>query len=291
MNKPLVTVIIPTYNRAKTIERSINSVLSQSYSNLELIVVDDGSSDNTKSVVENIDDSRVRYIWQNNSGACAARNNGINNARGENIAFNDSDDTWKPNKLEKQLEVVTKTGADVVFCKLSIPVKNGYKKLQPEGINEGFVNFRKNSVAGIGTQTLLFKKKVLTKFRFDEEIPRFQDLEILINIMNSRNYELYCINESLLDDYKVSRDSISVNSNKLITALEILERKYPDLKNISPALSRDISGYFRFSSKIEIKNKNYFKAVKYEFKAIMYEERKKLLYPWILLRDIVRFLK
>lgn len=64
MNKPLVTVIIPTYNRAKTIERSINSVLSQSYSNLELIVVDDGSSDNTKSVVENIDDSRVRYIWQ-----------------------------------------------------------------------------------------------------------------------------------------------------------------------------------------------------------------------------------
>ena len=129
MNKPLVTVIIPTYNRAKTIERSINSVLSQSYSNLELIVVDDGSSDNTKSVVENIDDSRVRYIWQNNSGACAARNNGINNARGEYIAFNDSDDTWKPNKLEKQLEVVTKTGADVVFCKLSIPVKNGYKKL------------------------------------------------------------------------------------------------------------------------------------------------------------------
>ena len=76
--------------------------------------------------------------------------------------------------------MVTKTGADVVFCKLSIPVKNGYKKLQPEGINEGFVNFRKNSVAGIGTQTLLFKKKVLTKFRFDEEIPRFQDLEILM---------------------------------------------------------------------------------------------------------------
>lgn len=290
MNKLLVTVIIPTYNRAKTIERSINSVLSQSYSNLELIVVDDGSSDNTKSVVENIDDSRVRYIWQNNSGACAARNNGINNARGEYIAFNDSDDTWKPNKLEKQLEVVTKTGADVVFCKLSIPVKNGYKKFQPEGINEGFVNFRKNSVAGIGTQTLFFKKEVLTEFKFDEKIPRFQDLEILINIMNSGKYSLYCINESLLDDYEMSEDSISINPTKLITALEILEKKYPNLRDMSPALSRDISGYFRFSSKVEVKKKKYFKAMKYEFKAITYEEKNKILYPWILLRDVLRFL-
>lgn len=89
---------------------------------------------------------------------------------------------------------------------------------------------------------------MLTKFRFDEEIPRFQDLEILINIMNSRNYELYCINESLLDDYKVSRDSISVNSNKLITALEILERKYPDLKIYHlhyPGIYQDILDFHR----------------------------------------------
>ena len=90
--KNLVSVIIPTYNRAHLIKRSAMSVLNQTYSNLELIIVDDGSTDNTEEVVKSIDDNRVIYIKQPNQGACAARNNGIDHAKGEFIAFQDSDD-------------------------------------------------------------------------------------------------------------------------------------------------------------------------------------------------------
>ena len=100
-----VSVIIPTYNRSDFCKKAVDSVLSQSYRNIEVIVVDDGSSDNTREVISGLDD-RVRYIWQKNAGVVAARNHGMELARGEFIAFLDSDDTWLPWKLEAQLEVL-----------------------------------------------------------------------------------------------------------------------------------------------------------------------------------------
>ncbi len=102
--KPLISVVIPTYNRADLIGQTINSVLKQSYTNLEIIVVDDSSTDNTKTVVEGINDARIRYfLHSTNQGGAAARNTGIKAAEGEYIAFLDSDDVWVNNKLELQL--------------------------------------------------------------------------------------------------------------------------------------------------------------------------------------------
>lgn len=98
-----VSVIIPTYNRAHLIGASIKSVLDQSYTNLELIVVDDGSEDNTKEVVSELSDSRLRYIWQPNRGRSNARNHALSLARGRYIAFLDSDDLFLPDKLERQV--------------------------------------------------------------------------------------------------------------------------------------------------------------------------------------------
>ena len=99
-----VSVIIPTYNRAKLIKRSILSVLNQTYQNFEIIVVDDGSADDTKSVVESFNNPKIRYIRHDiNKGQSAARNTGIKNAKGKYIAFQDSDDEWLPEKLEKQM--------------------------------------------------------------------------------------------------------------------------------------------------------------------------------------------
>ena len=103
-NKPLVSVIIPTYNRGRLILDSINSVLNQTYKNIELIVVDDCSTDNTEEILKSINDSRIKYVkLEKNSGACIARNKGIELSTGEFIAFNDSDDLWITTKLEKQL--------------------------------------------------------------------------------------------------------------------------------------------------------------------------------------------
>lgn len=101
----MVSVIIPTYNRAKECRISVESVLSQSHGNVEVIVVDDGSSDNTKDTICGLDD-RVKYIWQANAGVSAARNTGLDAATGEYVAFLDSDDAWLPWKLEAQLSVL-----------------------------------------------------------------------------------------------------------------------------------------------------------------------------------------
>lgn len=104
---PKVSVIIPAFNCEKYIGQTIESVLSQTYRDFELIVVDDGSTDNTKEVVKDyLRDKRIKYIYQNNSGISAARNNGFAKSYGEYIAFLDSDDLWYPNKLEEQVRLL-----------------------------------------------------------------------------------------------------------------------------------------------------------------------------------------
>ncbi|MGA2668941.1 MAG: glycosyltransferase [Ignavibacteria bacterium] len=100
---PKIAVIIPTYNRAQIITESIVSVLHQTFKDFELIVVDDGSTDNTKEVVANINDHRIRYIYQNNHGASAARNAGIKASTSEYVAFLDSDDFYVDNAVEKAI--------------------------------------------------------------------------------------------------------------------------------------------------------------------------------------------
>lgn len=102
----LVSVVIPTYNRSAICKVAVESVLSQTYGNLEVIVVDDGSGDDTREVMEGIPDGRVRYHRQENAGVSAARNTGMALARGEYIGLLDSDDAWLPWKLDAQIQVL-----------------------------------------------------------------------------------------------------------------------------------------------------------------------------------------
>ena len=111
----LVSVIIPTYNRAGTIERTINSVLAQSWSPLEVIVVDDGSTDETTQLLAKYG-NKMRVIRQSNQGASAARNTGIKAAVGEIISFLDSDDSWLPEKTERQVRLLQRTESSGVKC-------------------------------------------------------------------------------------------------------------------------------------------------------------------------------
>ena len=115
-----VSVIIPTYNRAHLIGRALQSVLDQTVCDLEVIVVDDASTDGTQEVVQSFRDPRIIFLRQSeNSGASAARNAGMKEAKGEYIAFLDSDDEWMPQKLEKQLQVFKQRSLDelgIVTC-------------------------------------------------------------------------------------------------------------------------------------------------------------------------------
>lgn len=235
----MISVIIPTYNRADKIVDSVKSVLNQTYNNFELLVIDDGSTDNTAEVVHAIDDERIHYCRIKNSGACAARNYGISLARGEYIAFHDSDDIWIYNKLEKQMSIMEKYNPDIVFCKLNKIDDNSIIQVIPQQIKSGFV-YPIFDLFGIGTQTLLAKREVFLNERFDESLPRWQEFELLIRCIN--RYSLYCIDEGLVN-YYIGDDSISNNPLKLIRACEIILNKHPSFPKKYPIMAEFISGY------------------------------------------------
>lgn len=115
MSSNIISVIIPTYNRAETVDRSIASVLGQSYQPIEVIVVDDGSTDHTTEVLSSYGD-RIRVIRQENRGPSAARNTGVAACIGKIVAFLDSDDTWEVGKLERQVRLLERGGKEVVCC-------------------------------------------------------------------------------------------------------------------------------------------------------------------------------
>jgi glycosyltransferase involved in cell wall biosynthesis len=132
-NNPLVSVIIPTYNRAPLLGRCINSVLAQTYREFELLIIDDHSTDNTEEIVHSFNDPRIRYIKQTkNGGVSAARNAGISTAKGDFIAFNDDDDEWLPNKLERQIQIFQQSKMEklgLVFCGMTRISLDGREEL------------------------------------------------------------------------------------------------------------------------------------------------------------------
>lgn len=221
----MVSVIIPAYNRENTIERAVMSVLNQTYKDLELIVVDDCSKDNTVEVLKSIKDDRLKIIeLEKNSGACVARNVGIENAQGDYIAFQDSDDEWLLDKLEKQMAIFEKEKVDLVFCafnRFGLGEDLTYPKL-PEGIVERKVLLEDSRIS---TQTLIGKKECFENIKFDPEMPRLQDYDITIRL--SKKYRIYFVNQPLVNMY-VQNDSISKNNDKLLKAESMILSKYKD---------------------------------------------------------------
>ena len=110
-NSPTVSILVPTYNRADTLDRTLRSILDQTFRDFELIVVDDGSTDETRFLIDSFQDARLRYIYQENSGVAGARAKAMSACQGSYWAFCDSDDLWVPEKLEKQLAAFTQDTA------------------------------------------------------------------------------------------------------------------------------------------------------------------------------------
>ena len=164
-----ISVIIPTYNRADKIENSIRSVLNQTYQNVEVLVIDDASTDNTENIVRNIKDERLSYIrMPENGGASVARNEGVRYATGEWIAFHDSDDVWRPDKLEKQIAYRDKNKeCDLIYTAYLMHFANGEEILVPNASMVGdweadmFDTLLQNNT--IGAPTILMRKSVFNE--------------------------------------------------------------------------------------------------------------------------------
>lgn len=180
--QPLVSVIIPTHNRSVLLERAVKSVRQQTYTRLEIIVVDDASTDDTAEVVKLISDSRIRYIRHvSNRGGSAARNTGIEIAQGKYIAFLDDDDEWVSEKIEIQLSALD--DADAVLCSATLNGRSFAKRRAKEFVQ--LSDLRSGTFAAGGTGALLARAEVFKSLRFDETLLRCQDWDLFIRIAQS----------------------------------------------------------------------------------------------------------
>lgn len=116
----MISIITPTYNRAHILSRAIKSVLNQTFLDWELIIVDDGSADNSKELILSFNDSRIQYVYQENKGVCFARNHGASIAKGEYITFLDSDDYVTPFWLNNFNEILSSKKSDIIFCDMDV---------------------------------------------------------------------------------------------------------------------------------------------------------------------------
>lgn len=190
--RPLVSVIIPTYNRAGLIGEAIENVLQQTYANIELIVVDDGSTDDTQSVLRSYG-SRIRWTAQENTGPAAARNRGIAMAKGEIIAFQDSDDVWHPTKLARQVSLLQRGGDSVVCCLCNTTIELADRVVRSfenapvyPPIEEGIWL---NVTEVLATRCILFnqaaaiRRDVLTRIGgFDDSFRLMEDVELALRL-------------------------------------------------------------------------------------------------------------
>ncbi len=218
---PTVSVVIPVYNRAESITRAIDSVLAQTLDDLEILVVDDASSDATPEIVRQYDDPRVRvFRHETNRGGSAARNTGIEHARGNYVAFLDSDDEWLPQKLEKQVDCLRARSDEWVaaYCGFERVRSGEYKRVrrllsaivgtrEKNGL-EGGVELVDDSLllrgfSTGGMSTLIVTRSVVEAMGgFDESFPRRQDWEFRNRLLKCG--KLACVDEVLVQKHQSS---------------------------------------------------------------------------------------
>ena len=225
-----VSVITASYNCAKFIEESIKSVLNQTYDNLELIIVDDCSTDNTEEIVNEYikKDSRIKfYRLNNNSGAAVARNKGLDEATGRFIAFLDSDDIWDKQKLEKQINFMQTNNYGFSFTSYRLIDENGgllNKEIRvPNEIT--YKKLLKNTI--IGCLTVIIDKELIGDFKMPL-VRAGQDTATWLSIL--RNGNIAYGYDEVLASYRMVKGSIS--SNKL-KALKRTWNTYRNLENLN----------------------------------------------------------
>lgn len=230
MEKGLISVITPTYNCAKFIEYTIESVRAQSYKQWEMIIVDDCSTDNTKKIVDKFikEDNRIKYFClENNSGAAIARTKAMELAKGEYMAFLDSDDIWPEDKLTKQLIFMKQNGFSFTCT--------AYEQIDEDGnsLNRIIQTVSKadyNRVlldCPVGNSTVMYNVEKMGKF----EVPNIRkrnDDALWLQMLKKEKY-IYGMN-SVLMKYRIRQNSISSNKFKVIKYHWIL---YRDIEHLS----------------------------------------------------------
>lgn len=226
--EPLVSVIMPAYNAEKYIEEAICSVLSQTYTNWELLILDDCSPDRTVEIAEKFEkmDTRVRLLRNpKNIGVARTRNRGLDLARGEWIALLDSDDVWHSEKLQKQITVAANCGADIVYCSYAMMDENGghlSNFIVPE--TTSYDEMLKESV--LSCSTVLIRRTILAHHRFSVRYSH-EDLVFWLELLRY-GYKVVA-NREILAEYRIVKGSRSNDKLKSARNRWLVYRKVEKL--------------------------------------------------------------
>ncbi|MDS0243691.1 MULTISPECIES: glycosyltransferase family 2 protein [unclassified Haloferax] len=237
----LVSAIIPTYNQSEELERAVKSVLEQTYPDIETIIVDDASNDETQKIIEKYTDKYEQITSRThirNRGGAAARNTGIDAASGDLIAFLDSDDTWNKEKISKQVKKIQSTTSDCVYCGIDYQqsgrakrirtfIRRAFKLRQDRGVREGGEDLIPEILSMQfdlgGTSTLLLTADVVSRVNgFDERFDRHQDWEFMLRVL--KNHEISYVDEKLVNKFETGRPS----ADKIYGAKKLYFNKFSE---------------------------------------------------------------
>ena len=206
---PLVSVIIPTHNRAWALAGAIDSVLAQNYKNFELIVIDDGSTDNTSDLIDGYS-GKLTLIRQENAGVSAARNRGIESSRGDFIAFLDSDDTWLPQKLSRQMDFMGRYPEALICQTQEIWIRNN-TRVNPRSCHKkpsGMIFESSLALCLVSPSAVMMKKDLFDKVGlFDEGLPACEDYDLWLRV--GCRYSVYLVDEPLVIKHGGHADQLS----------------------------------------------------------------------------------
>jgi glycosyltransferase involved in cell wall biosynthesis len=232
-NTPKISVIIPLYNHGKYIEEAVNSVLTQSFADFELIIINDGSADNSEDVVRNIKDDRIRYFYQENQGAHKTINRGIQLAKGEYITILNSDDVYYANRLEEFLKILeSDSSINAVFShiefindqgnsiKYKIGAEDNWKGHDPETSLKGEKNIFLALLSGnflVTTSNLFCRKSVFDNLGLFSNLKYAHDYEFFLKLCYS--YKVFIVEKALLK-YRI-HETNTVKENEAAVSFEV----------------------------------------------------------------------
>lgn len=224
MNSDLISVVIPTYNRAADLKRAISSVINQTYSNWEIIVVDNSSTDNTKQVLQSFQNPKIRVYEINNEGIIArSRNLGLMNAKGEYIAFLDSDDWWQKLKLQLSIESLKK-GADVVYHDLyvvkSVDQRFHFRKAKTRNLTQPVFDDLLNNGNGIVNSSVAIRRSIVQEIGLlneEKEFIAWEDYDFWLRIAKGK--KVFKKIEHTLGYYWLGGGNVS-NENRTLAILD-----------------------------------------------------------------------
>lgn len=265
---PKVSIILPTYNRGYLIARTIRSVLNQTYTNFELLIIDDASNDNTYEVVSSFSDNRIKYIClEQNTKGTMPRNVGIDKSIGEYIAFLDSDDEWLSNKLEEQIKFISKIETENFLCFTGLIKKNEFKerikKQRDLKENEDIMDYILVGDNEVQTSTYLLPSKLAKKIKFDPNVRKHQDWDFCIRL-KKENTSFFYLPKNLTIWHVDSRADRLSKKNDYHYSIEWFNKSKPylSIKAQNAFLAKIIANHY-------VEQKNKFQALKIYIKAYM----------------------